>query len=175
MATKTHNGQTEYEILTRIGIPLVLGDKTWQVKPRTMKQDRLWLAQVEEKIVALMGGFDKLDSISAIIAGLGEATPDMLALIFAYDLTKQLDHEWIEENVMSREITTAFTVLVEEAYPPFAVSRRLAPKDQAASILGKLISWAIDTVLVKGSASPEPTSSPSTNGDTEPPDNSTTA
>lgn len=163
MTTDTRNGQTEVEILTRIGIPLVLGDRTWRVKPRVMNQDHAWLDAVQEKIVALVGAFDSVDSIPAIIASLGEATPDMLALIFEYDLTGQLDREWIEANVYTREITTAFTTLCEEAYPPFAVSRRLVPADRAASIIGKLITWAIDAVLLK-SPSPEPTSSPSTSG-----------
>lgn len=165
MTTETHNGQTEVEILNRIGIPLVLGDRTWRVKPRVMKQDREWLAAVQEKIVALMGAFDSVDSIPAIIESLGQATPDMLALIFEYDLTGQLDREWIEANVFTRQITTAFTTLCEEAYPPFAVSRRLLPEDRAATIIGKLISWAIDAVLLK-SPSPEPTNSPSTSGTT---------
>ena len=175
MTTETRNGQTEVEILTRIGIPLVLGDKTWRVKPRTMKQDRVWLASVQARIVALVGAFDHLDSIPDIIASLGEATPDMLALIFEYDLTGQIDHEWVEENVFTKEITTAFTTLCEEAYPPFAVSRRLLPADRTASIIGKLISWAIDAVLKTDSQSPEPTSLPSTSGDTEAPKSSTTA
>lgn len=166
--TDTRNGQTEYDILTRIGIPLVLGDKTWRVKPRTMKQDRDWLAAVQDRIVALVGKFDSIDSIPDVIASLGEATPDMLALIFEYDQTGQLDHEWIEANVYTREITTAFTTLCEESYPPFAVSRRLVPADRVASIIGKLITWAIDAVLVKEPPSPEPTSLPSTSGDIAP-------
>ena len=174
MTTETRNGQTDVEILTRIGIPLVLGDRTWRVKPRTMKQDRAWLASVQGKIVGLMAGFDKADAIAEIIASLGEATPDMLALIFEYDLTGQLDHEWIEENVFTKEITTAFTTLAQEAYPPFEVSRRLLPGDQVASVIGKLISWAIGAAL-KGSELPQPTSLPSMSGDTEAPKSSTTA
>ena len=174
MTTETRNGQTEVEILTRIGIPLVLGDRTWRVKPRTMNQDRAWLASMQEKIVAIVSGFDSVDSIPDIIGSFNEATPDMLALIFEYDLTGQLDHEWIEEHVFTREITTAFTTLAQEAYPPFEVSRRLLPGDQVASVVGKLISWAIDAAL-KGSELPEPTNLPSTNGDTEAPKNLTTA
>jgi len=57
MTTDTRNGQTEVEILTRIGIPLVLGDRTWRVKPRTMKQDREWLAAVQERIIGQMIGW----------------------------------------------------------------------------------------------------------------------
>jgi hypothetical protein len=174
MTTDTRNGQSDYEILTRIGIPLVLGDRTWRVKPRVMSQDHEWLASVQARIVALAGAFESVDSIPDIISSLGEATPDMLALIFEYDLTGQLDHEWIMANVYTREITTAFTTLCEEAYPPFAVSRRLVPADRAAAIIGKLITWAIDAVLLK-SLSPAPTNSPSMNGASEPPTSLTTA
>ena len=173
-ATDTKNGQTEADILTRIGIPLVLGDRTWRVKPRVMKQDRAWLTDVQDRIVARVGAFDSIDSIPDVIASLGEATTDMLELIFAYDTTSQLDREWIEENVYTPEITTAFTVLLEEAYPPFAVSRRLLPADRSAAIIGKLLMWAIDAVLLR-SPSPEPTSSPSTSGDIEAPRTSTAA
>ena len=168
MATEPVAGQSTIEILTRIGVPLTLGDRTWRVKPRTMKGDRAWLAAVQERIVARIGAFDSIDSIPDIIESLAEATPDMLALIFEYDQTGQLDHEWIEENVYTPEITAAFTTLLEEAYPPFAVSRRLVPADRTAAIIGNLITWAIDAVL-RRSPLPEPTSLPSTSGDTEAP------
>lgn len=165
MTTDTRNGQTEVEILTRIGVPLVLGDRTWRVKPRTMKQDREWLAAVQERIVGRMDGLDSVDSIPAIISSLGESTDDMLALIFDYDMTGQLDREWIAENVYTPEITAAFTTLVEEAYPPFAVSRRLVPADRQAAIIGNMIGWAIDATLKRTpSPSAEPTNSPSTSG-----------
>lgn len=175
MTTDTRNGQTEVEILTRIGIPLVLGDRTWRVKPRTMKQDREWLAAVQERIIGRIDGLDTVDSIPGIISSLGEVTDDMLALIFAYDTTGQLDAEWIAENVFTPEITAAFTTLVEEAYPPFAVSRRLVPADRQAAIIGQMITWAIDATLRRTpSPSAEPTSSPSTSGDSARPKKSTT-
>jgi len=175
MTTDTRNGQSEVEILTRIGVPLVLGDRTWRVKPRTMRQDREWLAAVQERVVDRIDGLDGVDSIPGIISSLGEATDDMLALIFAYDTTGQLDREWIEEFVYTPEITAAFTTLVEEAYPPFAVSRRLVPADRQAAIIGNMISWAIDATLKRTpSPSDEPTNSPSTSGASAPPKKSTT-
>lgn len=157
------NGQSEHDILTRHGIPLEFGDTTFRVKPRNMRQEREWLALVQERLVARITAFDSLDSIPAIIASLGEATPDMLELVLVFDTTDQLpSREWLDENAYSKQVTIAFTTLLEETYAPFAVSRRLLPGDRSATIIGSLISWGIEAMT--RSPLPEATSSPSPSG-----------
>ena len=169
MTTETRNGQTEYEILTRAGIPLVLGEKEWRVRPRVMQGDREWLADVQVRLMRRFGTLDSADSIPGIIAALGDATEDMVDLILAYDETSGLPpREWIEGNAHTREVTMAFTVLLEEAYPPFGIGRKLIPGDRATGIIGRLIGWALERAL-EGSPSPGPSKSPSTSGDSETP------
>ena len=95
----------------------------------------------------------------------------MLELIFAYDAAGELDREWIEENVYTPEITRAFTVLVEEAYPPFGIAREMGLKEAVMRFLRVMLEDSLG--LQTASPSPEPTSLPSTNGTTEAPKRST--
>lgn len=166
MTTDLRNGQSAADILTRHGIPIDFEDRQFRVRPRTMKQDRLWLDSVQERITERVMAFWGGDlTVAAIIGALGDSPSDMLDLIVAYDETQQLPpREWIEENAYTAQITTAFTTLLEVAYPPFAVSRRLFPADRSAAILGSLMTYAIERI-----GSSEPTDSPSANGATEPP------
>ena len=152
---------------------LPFGDRTFRVKPRTMKRDREWmdsvLSRVIQRLTVLDG--DKLRT-SDIIAALGNASDDMLDLILEYDETGQLPpREWFDEHSYTTQTLDAFTTLLEVAYPPFRVSRRLLPADRAAAIIGKLLDWALDKALgpQTESAQSEPTNSPSPSGDTEPP------
>jgi hypothetical protein len=171
MTTDTRNGQSDVDILVATGIPLVLGARVWLVRPRTMKQDRAWLALVQERIARRIEGLDATQSVPGLIASLGEATDDMLDLILAYDTTGTLDREWIEENVYTPEITRAFTVLVEEAYPPFGIAREMGLKEAVMRFLRVMMEDSLG--LKTPSPSPEPTSLPSTNGTSEAPKRST--
>lgn len=168
------NGQTKVDILTRNGIPLDLGDRQFRVRPRTMTHDREWLDAVFSRITSRVNAFMADDlTVPAVIAALGDSPADMLDLIVAYDETAQLPpREWIEENAFTAQITTAFTTLLEVAYPPFAVSRRLLPADRASQIIGSLLTYVIER-SVKDSLS-APTVSPSPSGATEPPKKSRT-
>ncbi len=171
MTTDTRNGQSDVDILVANGIPIVLGGRTWLVRPRTMKQDRQWLADVQERINRRIEGLDATESVPGLIASLGEATSDMLELIFAYDSAGELDREWIEESVYTPEITRAFTVLVEEAYPPFGIAREMGLKEAVMRFLRVMLEDSLG--LQTPSPSPEPTSLPSTNGTSDLPKRST--
>lgn len=182
MTTDLENGQTKVDILTRHGIPLDLGDRQFRVRPRTMKRDREWLVEVTERITGRIAPFMAKDAewdVSTIIAALGDSTPDMVELILAYDESEALPpREWMEEHAFTAQITTAFTTLLEVAYAPFAVSRRLLPADRAAAIIGSLISFAIEEYASRrepdaSNSSSEPTDTPFPIGAIEPPKKST--
>jgi hypothetical protein len=169
MTSDLQNGQSKVDILTRHGIPLVFEDRTFRIRPRTMKHDREWLDQVFDRVVARLASFSAADlTIPSVIAALGDSTPEMLDLIVAYDETSELPpREWMEENAYTAQVTTAFTTLLEVAYAPFAVSRRLLPADRTAQILGALLSYVIDRAASDSSS--EPTASPSLSGTIAPP------
>lgn len=159
------NGQSQYDLLLRIGIPLRLGEHEYRVRPRTMKRSREWLGQVTERIQTKVAGFDQVNSIGDVIATLGDATDDMLDLILAYDETSQLpDRGTLDDAAYPSQVTQAFTVLLEEAYPPFAISRRLVPADKAAAVIGQLLEYAMSRP-----PSPAPTRLPSPSGTSERP------
>jgi hypothetical protein len=166
MTADLANGQSKVDILTRHGIPLEFGDRQFRVRPRTMTHDRQWVDLVSARITSRVSAFMGEDlTIPTIIGALGDSPSDMLDLVIAYDETDQLPpREWIEEHAITSQITTAFTTLLEVAYPPFAVSRRLLPADRAARIIGSLLSYAIEQ-SVKASSS-EPTALPSPTGAT---------
>lgn len=171
MTTDIQNGQTKVDILTRHGVPLDLGDRQFRVRPRTMTHDREWLELVQARITQRVAEFWGSDlTIATIIGALGDSPADMLDLVIAYDETAQLPpREWIEENAYTAQITTAFTTLLEVAYPPFAVSRRLLPADRTAQIIGALMTFVIDKAT-----SSELTDLPSPSGASKPPAKSTT-
>lgn len=168
---ENRNGQSDVDILVATGVQVVLGGRPWLVRPRTMKQDREWLALVQQRIERRIEGLDATESVPGLIASLGEATDDMLELIFAYDTTGVLDRAWIEENVYTPEITRAFTVLVEEAYPPFGIARQMGLKDAVMRFLRVMLEDSLG--LRTDSPSPEPTNLPSTSGTSAPPKRST--
>jgi hypothetical protein len=164
MTADLQNGQTKVDILTRHGIPLEFEGRQFRVRPRTIKRDREWLDGVTARIIDRASPFMARDaewSVSTIIALLGDATSEMLDLIIAYDETGELPpREWIEEHALTAQITTAFTTLLEVAYAPFAVSRRLLPADRAAAIIGSLLSFAIERYALDASSAPTDTPSP---------------
>lgn len=179
MTLETQNGQTKVDILTRHGIPLDLGERQFRVRPRTMANDYKWVETVFARVTDRIVAFGKKDAdgdaafeIADVIAALSNSTTDMLDLILAYDETQQLPpREWVEENAITSQITTAFTTLLEVAYPPFAVSRRLLPADQAAAVIGSLLNVVIRQTVKDMSSGL--TDSPSPNGVTELPKKST--
>jgi hypothetical protein len=164
MTADLSNGQTKVDILTRHGIPLEFEERQFRVRPRTIKRDREWLDEVTTLIMARVSPFMATDaewSVSTIIALLGDATSEMLDFIIAYDETDELPpREWIEEHAYTAQITTAFTTLLEVAYAPFAVSRRLLPADRAAAIIGSLLSFAIERYALDASSARTVTPSP---------------
>jgi hypothetical protein len=180
MTDELTNGQTKVDILTRRGVPLELGDRQFRVRPRTMKRDREWLADVTRRITGRVMPFMAKDAewdVPTIIGALGNSSDDMLDLIIAYDETDQLPpREWIEEHAETAQITAAFTTLLEVAYAPFAVSRRMLPADRAAAIIGSLLSFALETYAqdrARVDTSSELTDTPSQSGAIEPPQKST--
>jgi hypothetical protein len=164
--TDLANGQTKVEILTRNGVPLDLGERQFRVRPRTMTHDREWLNLVFDRITSRFSAFMADDlTVAAVIGALGDSPSDMLDLVIAYDETAQLPpREWIEENAFTAQVTTAFTTLLEVAYPPFAVSRRLLPADRASQIIGSLLTYVIERSIKDSSSAP--TATPSVSGDT---------
>lgn len=163
MTIDTRNGQSEADVLLGTGFPVALGGRTFRVRPRTMRGDREWLELVQSRLRARFAAVSVLDSVGAVVAALADATEDMVDLILAYDQFAVLPpREWVEANAASREVTTAFGVVLEEAYPPFGIGRKLVPGDRATAVIGRLLEWALERELA---ALPEPTSSPSPPGD----------
>jgi hypothetical protein len=172
-APELRNGQTEVDILTRHGIPLELGgERIYRVRPRTMKKDKAWIDQVFARVTGRFSSFMVADlSVQAVIEALNDSPNDMLDLVIAYEeegQERQLPpREWLEDHAYTAQITTAFTTLLEVAYPPFAVSRRLLPADRASAIIGSLLTVAIEeTIQRRVGGSSEPTVLPSASGAT---------
>lgn len=153
------NGRSELDILARSGIPLVLGSQEWKVRPRSIKSNRQWQSAVKEKLgakFASLEGLDGLDEFYAYLSGSGEV---LLDLVLAYDETSQLpERDWIEDNASEHEVLEAFMVLLEQAFPFFAVGRRFLPPEMGSIIMGRLIA------AVLTSASPPSMNGPSQAG-----------
>lgn len=157
--------RTPHEILTAAGIPVVLGGRTWRLRPRPMRAEREWLDAVRERVAARWDSLDGADTVGALIATLTDATDDMLDLVLAWDPDAGIARGWAVDSATSREVTAAFTTLAEEAWPPFAVSRRLVPADRQAQVIGQVLGWALERTA---SQPPAPTSSPPAPGASAP-------
>jgi hypothetical protein len=137
------NGRSEHQVVTRAGIPIVLGGETFELRPRVIEKDEEWMDLVREKLLGAIGGTD-LDLGSVLVLA-RSSTFALAELIVAYDEMHTVPTwEWIRGHATSQEVQDGFVTLLEHAFPPFGMSRRLIPADQRAEIVGLLINLAKD-------------------------------
>ena len=157
------NGRSEVDILSRSGIPLILGGRAYAVRPRSIKSNRQWKERVQRALEEKFGSLDNVGGMDSLYAFASESGDVLLDLVIAYDETNVLpDRETIEDTATDHEITEAFMVLLEQAFPFFEIGRRTLPAEMRGIIIGRLVG----TVLL--SLSERSTSEPSTPGATPP-------
>lgn len=164
--TAARNGRSEAEILSRSGLPVILGGREWPVRPRTIAANRLWQDQVREAVAEKFGALENVDDLDGLYAYLGGATDTLLDLVIAYDDAGVLpERPWILENATDHEVLEALLVLMEQSFPFFDVGRRFLPPEMRGLVMARVIA----AVLVSQAS----TSEPSPPGDTVAPKRST--
>ena len=112
--------RTEEEKVVQAPIKIVLGGKTYEVKPLVIKESRVW----RMKLRALLGTLSTQVNIptdapgqqSSILDTMLVGMPDQIVdLVFEY--AKDLNREEIETQASDKEIADAFEQIIEVAFP----------------------------------------------------------
>ena len=108
----------EEAIVTRAGLPVVLGGNERAVRPLVIADNRVWKDKVIDAIAerwGALGGVGDWRDVVRLLSGSEEA---LLDLLLAYDVEASLGgREWIEKKATAREVFEAFKVVVREAFP----------------------------------------------------------
>lgn len=138
------NGRSEHQVVTRAGIPIVLGGEAFPIRPRTIEKDEEWMDLVREKLLGSIGDVElNIANIGSILALARSSTFALAELIIAYDETNTVPTwEWIRGHATSQEVQDGFVTLLEHAFPPLGMSRRLIPADQRPALVGMLVDLA---------------------------------
>lgn len=140
--------RTEAEIVTRAGLPVVLGGVAKRVPPLTIGANRRWkelvVATVREQTGASLASLNDWNTVAALLVG---ATDMLLDLLLAYDETSALGgREWIEAHATDEEVYAAFKVVATAAFP-FA---------RDAGRFPSLIAEVLKAVPASSTSSPSP-------------------
>lgn len=155
------NGRSEGQIMARSGIPIVLGDATYALRPLTMAQAEQW----EERILALIG--ENLGRIGGLegqegLKGLIHASIDgMLDALYAYDELGAQSHPALPARATIRSIASRMDVydalrkLVQHEFPPL----------NSAQAIGTWVPAEVREIITKRlmllGMAPEPSTKPS--------------
>jgi hypothetical protein len=150
-------GRSELEVLTRSGIPLILGGQTFMVRPRSIKSNRMWKVRVQGALSEKFTSLDGISDVDGFYGFLAESGDVLIDLVIAYDETNALpDRAWIEDNASDHEILEALMVLLEQAFPFFEIGRRVLPGEIRTIILGRLIGAALTSLSLRSTNAPSP-------------------
>jgi hypothetical protein len=119
----------EEAILTRSGIPIVLGGHAKYVAPLTIDRNRAWKKGLAETIGAgltsLAGSADDWTKLVATVAAM---TDQHIDLLVSYDEAGSLGGaEWIGSHASEREVWTGLKAVLDEAFPQIAELLRKVP------------------------------------------------
>ncbi len=108
--------RTEEQKLCHDPITVILGGKSYDLPPLTIKESRVWRAKLVEVLRTLPQKLKETDSVDFNLGMIFLTTPDMATdLFFAY--AKSLDREKIEAEAYEDELALAFEKVLEYARP----------------------------------------------------------
>lgn len=149
--------RTELEIVSRAGIPVIVGGVEKRIPILPMGPTRRWRERLAEEAGAQYGQLRSMSDLTGALAAAGDLTDKLLELVLEYDREAALGgREWLEEHATDDEVYEAWKAIARHAYP---FSRDLARTPA-------LLEMLLDAAGRAGAAAePEPsTNSPSTNG-----------
>ena len=148
--------RTELEIVSRAGIPVVVGGREKRVPILPMGPTRRWRERLATEAGAQYGQLRNLSDLTTALAAAGDLTDKLLELVLAYDQDATLGgREWLEEHATDAEVYEAFKAIAGYVYP-FARDLARAPA---------LLEMLLDAAGRAGAAGPaDSTNSPSPSG-----------
>lgn len=139
-AVPARNGRSETEILARSGLPIVLGEEVWRVRPRTINANRAWQEQVKNAIGGALENLDETQGVAEVMAMIGASTDTLLDLVIAYDDAGVLpEREWINGHATDHEVLDALVLLLEQSFPFFDVGRKMLPPEMRGLVISRVI------------------------------------
>jgi hypothetical protein len=108
----------EEAIVTRAGLPVVLGGAERTVLPLVIADNRAWKSKVVDAIAERWGALGGVGDWKDVVRLLASSEDALLDLLLAYDAGATLGgREWIEHHATARELLEAFKVVAREAFP----------------------------------------------------------
>jgi len=118
---------------------VIMGERTYEVRPLTIKANRRWRGQIEEPLSQLMdvisgGAFSDIQNVEGLVAAVRLIAtriinaPDVLwEQVKAYVPEIAADAEWLEENATDAEVVAAFVAVLGVVFPLEGLMRFLGP------------------------------------------------
>jgi hypothetical protein len=147
--------RTELEIVSRAGIPVVVGGREKRVPILPMGPTRRWRERLATEAGAQYGQLRTMSDLTTALAAAGDLTDKLLELVLEYDQDATLGgREWLEEHATDAEVYEAFKAIAGYVYP-FARDLARAPA---------LLEMLLDAAGRAGAAQADSTNSPSRPG-----------
>jgi hypothetical protein len=144
------NGRSEHDIVTRAGIQIELGGERFAVRPRTIEKDEEWIEFVRSRLLGSLGdvGLDA-GGLASLLTVARSSGATLIELLRAYGEVDGSPNplpgpDWIRAHATSQEVQDGFVTLLEHAFPPFGMSRRLIPTDAWPTVVAMVIEMARD-------------------------------
>lgn len=110
--------RTEAEIVSRAGIPVMVGGIEKRVPILPIKPTREWRTKMATTAAGRFGELRSLTDLNSAAGAAGEMTEIALELVLDYDREAALGgREWLEEHATDAEIYEAFKAIAGYAYP----------------------------------------------------------
>lgn len=154
--------RTETEVLSRAGIPVLMGDATYWLRPLTMDGTDLWEGRIREVLTAMFTGLAKASGGMDGILGLYRQSVDaQLDALYAYDdlggKASLPDRADLRRSASRDDLDEALRKLVKHEFP------LLKGMDFIGTWVPAEVRTIITTQLIR--LLPEPSlQAPSTNG-----------
>jgi hypothetical protein len=110
--------RSEAEIVSRAGIPVMVGGLEKRIPVLPIGPTRRWREQLATTAAGRFGDLRNLADLSATAAAAGGVTDTLLELVLEYDREATLGgREWLEEHATDEELYEAFKAVAGQAYP----------------------------------------------------------
>ena len=129
------SGRTDAEILSKKPVEVVLGKRTFKIKPLARGKSR----KFRQKFRALQEGVDEADITS---------NDDVIDLVYDYSAELAKDKKYIEDNATDEQMVNAFVEVMGLAAGPFA------------DVEGKVAAYIAGKSADQGVSEENPTASP---------------
>ena len=119
--------RTELEIVSRAGIPVIVGGREKRIPILPMGPTRAWRERLASEAGAQYGQLRSMSDLTSALATAGDLTDKLLELVLEYDRDATLGgREWLEEHATDAEVYEAFKAIASYVYP-FARDLARAP------------------------------------------------